>query len=97
MKVAQLSPILCDPMDYNSPTNSAGQNTGMGSISLLQGIFQTQGSNTGLPHCRRILYQLREDQMALGERQNCRQRFNQEAAAEFMRLLSEVVAGQSWM
>ena len=30
----------------------------MGSLSLLQGIFSTQGSNPGLPHCRRILYQL---------------------------------------
>ena len=35
-----------------------GQNTGVGSLSLLQGIFQTQGLNPGLPHCRRILYQL---------------------------------------
>ena len=35
------------------------QNTGMGSLSLLQGIFPIQGSNPGLPHCRRILYQLR--------------------------------------
>ena len=41
-----------------SPWNSPGQNTGMGSLSLLQGIFQTQGSNPGLPHCRRILHQL---------------------------------------
>ena len=30
----------------------------MGSLSLLQGIFPTQGSNPGLLHCRRILYQL---------------------------------------
>ena len=30
----------------------------MGSLSLLQGIFPTQGSNPGLPHCRWILYQL---------------------------------------
>ena len=30
----------------------------MGSLSLLQGIFPTQGSNWGLLHCRRILYQL---------------------------------------
>ena len=30
----------------------------MGSHSLLQGIFPTQGSNPGLPHCRRTLYQL---------------------------------------
>ena len=38
VKVAQLSPTLCDPMDWNSP----GQNTGVGSLSLLQGIFPTQ-------------------------------------------------------
>ena len=41
-----------------SPWNSLGQNAGVGSLSLLQGIFPTQGSNPGLPHCRRILYQL---------------------------------------
>ena len=35
-----------------------GQNTGVGSLSLLQGIFPTQGSNPGLPHCGQILYQL---------------------------------------
>ena len=35
-----------------------GQNTGVGSHSLLQGIFPTQGLNPGLPHCRQILYQL---------------------------------------
>ena len=39
-----------------SPWYSPGQNTGVG--SLLQGIFPTQGSNPGLPHCRWILYQL---------------------------------------
>ena len=38
--------------------NSPDQNTGVGSLSLLQGIFPTQGSNPGLPHCRRILSQL---------------------------------------
>ena len=41
-----------------SPWNSPGQNTGVGSLSLLWGIFLTQGSNPGLPHCRQILYQL---------------------------------------
>ena len=41
-----------------SPQNSLGQNTGVGNISLLQGIFPTQGSNPGLPHCRWILQQL---------------------------------------
>ena len=41
-----------------SPWNSPGQTTGMGSCSLLQGIFPTQRSTPGLPLCRRILYQL---------------------------------------
>ena len=41
-----------------SPKNSPGQNIGVGSRSLLQGIFPTQGLNLGLPHCRQILYQL---------------------------------------
>ena len=41
-----------------SPWNSPGQNTGAGSLSLLQGIFPTQGSNPDLPHCRQILCQL---------------------------------------
>ena len=38
------------------PWNSLGQNTGVNSCSLLQGIFPTRGSNPGLPHCRLILY-----------------------------------------
>ena len=38
--------------------NSPGQSSGVGSLSLLQGIFPTQGSSPGLSHCRRILYQL---------------------------------------
>ena len=44
--------------ELNSPWNSPGQNTGVVSLSLLQGIFPTQGSNPGLSHCRQILYQL---------------------------------------
>ena len=40
------------------PWNSPGQNTRVGCLSLLQGIFPTQGSNPGLPHCRQVLYQL---------------------------------------
>ena len=49
--------LFADPVDY-SPGNSPGQNTGAGSLSLLQGIFPTQGLNPGLPHFRWILYQL---------------------------------------
>ena len=44
--------ILQDLLEFSS------KNTAVGSCSLLQGIFPTQGSNPGLPHCRRILYQL---------------------------------------
>ena len=46
------------PHGLYSPWNSPGQNTGVGSLPLLQEIFPTQGLNPGLPHCRRILYQL---------------------------------------
>ena len=38
--------------------SSPGQNTGVGSLSLLQGIFPTQGLNPDLPHCKQILFQL---------------------------------------
>ena len=46
------------PHGLYSLWNSPGQNTGVGSLSLLWGIFPTQGFNPSLPHCRRILYQL---------------------------------------
>ena len=46
------------PHGLHSPWNSPGQNTGVGSSSLLQGIFPTQGSNPGLWYYRQILYQL---------------------------------------
>ena len=46
------------PHGLYSPWNSPGQNTGVGSLSLLQGIFPTQRLNPGIPHCRQILYQL---------------------------------------
>ena len=38
------------------PRNSPGNNTGVGSLSLRQGIFLTPGSNPGLPPCRQTLY-----------------------------------------
>ena len=51
------SPAL--PAD-SLPTELQGKpmDTGVGSLSLLQGILLTQESNRGLPHCRQILYQL---------------------------------------
>ena len=47
------------PHGLYSPWNSPGQNTGVGSLSLLQGYFPTQGLNPGLLHCRQIPYQLK--------------------------------------
>ena len=54
---------LCGPMDCSPPGSSVhgdspGQNTGVGSHALLQGIFLTQELNRGLLYCRWILYQL---------------------------------------
>ena len=51
VKVSQSCLTRCD-------LNSPGHNTGVGSLSLFQGVFPIQGSNPCLPHCRRILYQL---------------------------------------
>ena len=61
--VAQSCLTLCEPIDCNLPGSSVhgdspGKNTGVGCHALLEGIFQTQGSNTGLLHYRWILYQL---------------------------------------
>ena len=68
-RVAMLFPDLPNPgIELRSPALQADslpseppgkpKNTGVGSLSLLQGIFLTQESNRGLLHCRRILYQL---------------------------------------
>ena len=63
VKVAQLFLTLCDPMDCSLPGSPVhgilqAKILGVGCHSLLQGVFPTQGSNPGLPHCRRILYRL---------------------------------------
>ena len=49
VKVAQSCTTLCDPL---------GWNTGVGGLSLIQGLFPMQRLSLGLPHCRWILYQL---------------------------------------
>ena len=51
-----LQPHGVQPTRLLCPWNSPGRDTGVGSHSLLQGIFPTQESNPGLPHCRQILY-----------------------------------------
>ena len=66
MKVKVLVPQSCptlqshglQPTRLLSPWDSPGNNTDVGSHSVLQGIFPTRGSNPGLPYCRQILYHL---------------------------------------
>ena len=55
---AEVTSDSLQPHGLYSPWNSPGQHPGVGRLSLLQGIFPTQGSNPGLPHFRHILYQL---------------------------------------
>ena len=55
--VTQLCPTLCNPIDCSPPGSSVhgdfpGKNTGVGCHAIFQGIFPTQGLNSGLPHCR---------------------------------------------
>ena len=61
--VIQSCLTLCDPMDCSLPGSSIhgicqARNTKVGCHFLLQGIFPTQESNPGLPHCRQVLHRL---------------------------------------
>ena len=62
--VTQSRPTFCDPIECSHPGSSVlgdspGRNTGVGSShSLLQWIFPTKGSNSGLLNCQKILYSL---------------------------------------
>ena len=68
MKVSQSCPTLrphgLSPARLLCSWDSTGQNTGVGSHSLLRGIFPIQGSNPGLPLFRQILNQLRHQGIA---------------------------------
>ena len=57
VKVIQLCLTFCNPMDH-TVHGILQARRGAGSLSLLHGIFPTQGSNPSLPHCRQILHQL---------------------------------------
>ena len=57
-----LRPSGLQPARLLCPWDSSGKNTGVDCHALLQGIFPTQGSNPGLPHCRQILYHLSHPQ-----------------------------------
>ena len=57
VKVTQLYPTLCNPMDYTV--------YGILQVRILEWVavpfsrgFSTQGLNPGLPHCRQILFHL---------------------------------------
>ncbi|CAI9174243.1 unnamed protein product [Rangifer tarandus platyrhynchus] len=50
--------LLCRQILHPLSQSGRLKNTGVGSLSLLQGIFPTQESNRGVLHCRQILYQL---------------------------------------
>ena len=61
LPTARLYLTLRDPMDFSLPdfsSHSTGENTAVGSRSLFQEIFSTQGLNLGLLHCRQVLYHL---------------------------------------
>ena len=65
---SEIHSVLSDslgPHGLYSLRNSPGQNTGVGSLSLLQGIFPTQESNQSLLHFRQILYQLSYERLSL--------------------------------
>ena len=51
----------CNPTRLLCPWAFSRQDAGVGCHALLQGIFPTQGSNPGLPHCRWILYRLNQE------------------------------------
>ena len=57
-RVQLCNPMCCSPPGSSVHGDSPGKNTGVGCHALLQGIFPTQGSNPGLPHCWWILYPL---------------------------------------
>ena len=60
-----LQPHGCSLPGSSVHSDSPDKNTGVGGHALLQGIFPTQGSKPGLPHCRQILYQLGENHFSV--------------------------------
>ena len=83
------------PHGLYSPWISPGQSTGMGSLSLLQGIFPTQGSNPGLPHCRQILYQLSHHSLRLWSMTKLEKDLTR-VRRKFLRVVETPVGGTCW-
>ena len=70
--LCHLCPTLCNPIDCSSPGFSVhgvspGKNTGVHCHALLQGLFPTQESNSGLLHFRQILYHLIHQESPLAD------------------------------
>ena len=75
----------CLTLQHHGPYslwNSPGQNTGVGSHSLLQGILPTQESNWGLLHCRWILYQLSYQVLQVKKKSKSRQKIGLKQLSE---------------
>ena len=53
VKESESRSVISDSLQPHG-LNSLGQNTGVGSLSLLHWIFLTQESNWGFLHCRQI-------------------------------------------
>ena len=56
VKITELYPTLCDPMDYTVHGILQARILEWVAFPFSRGIFLAQGSNPGLPHCRGILY-----------------------------------------
>ena len=64
LKVPQLCPTLCNPMDCIVHGILQARILEWAAFPLSRGSFPNQGSNPGLPYCRRILYQLSHKESA---------------------------------
>ena len=86
--------VLSDSLQVHglySPWISPGQNTGVGSLSLLQRIFPTQGLNPGLLHCRWILYQLSQQGIVIDLCSCTRQGQGDQVPKLFLPVLENVI------
>ena len=95
-EVSQWCLTLCDPLDTRllHPWDFLGKSTGVGCHFLLQGIFPTQGSNPGLPHCRQTLYCLSHQESHLKaeiihQQQKCTTRNIQGLLSERKKIVAE--------
>ena len=77
----------CIPPGSSVHGDSPGKNTGVDCHAFLQGIFPTQGSNPGLPHCRRILYRLSHQGSCVETRDGAKHSMMHRIVPPFQRIL----------